>query len=239
MDNGGDMEIRNIYNDEEEIKKYVRDLKTLHEIIHARHEAAYTFGIRLKPLKLLNGYLWMDTCGNTMQQSEDRKDTYCTGRIPTEKDICPYCGEGWTLNNIKNHFGNYDYEKEKMIFHHNDCYRMKIQEIQRQEFTDIFQQIYNLEDLKFKPIPNCYDRNYIGFAPWFIVSTPDGEIKIGWRKRVINISWLDTYKPFTEIFENEDVTRGFDKYQDKERFVHAWSVDKCVEYLKRAKESIV
>lgn len=232
------MEVKDIYNNEEEIKKYIMDLKTLHDIIHARHKAYYTFGIMLKPIKLLNDYLWMDTCGNTMPQSEDRKDTYYAGRIPTEKDKCPYCGEGWNLYNIKNHFGRYDYDKEKMIFHHNDCYRMKLQEEQRKEFLDIFLQIYNVEDLTFKPIPNCYDRNYIGYAPWFIVSTSDGDIKIGRRKRVINISWCDNYKPFTETFDGEDVTKSFES-SENERYIHAWSVEKCIEYLKKAKESII
>ena len=109
---------------------------------------------------------------------------------------------------------------------------------QRKEFIDIFSQVYELSTLNFKPIPNEYD-SWEGYAPWFVINTPDGDIKIGWRKRVINIEWLDTYKQFSNTFEAEDVTRGFGKHGDNNRFIHAWDIEKCIEYLKAAKESIV
>lgn len=42
-----------------------------------------------------------------------------------------------------------------------------------------------------------------------------------------------------ETFSNEDVTKGFRSYYNNERFIHAWGIDKCIEYLKRVKESIL
>lgn len=232
------MDLSRIYNNEEEIKNYVKDLKTLHDIINMRHEAGYKFGIRLNSFKLLDNYLLMDTCGNTMPQVDNRIDAYYSGRIPNDEDTCPYCEKGWNLHNIKDHYGKYDYENNTMIFFHKECNKMKKLEEQRNEFMEIFSLVYEISTLKFKPIPNEYsDGEWC--APWFLVTTSDGDIRIGWRKRVINIEWLDSYKLFSETFNNEDVTRGFGKYQDNSRFIHAWSVDKCIEYLIRAKTSIL
>lgn len=232
------MNLSEVYNNEQAIKEYVIDLKTLHEIINMRKEAGYKFGIRLNSLKLLNDYLWMDTCGNTMTQDGTYSNTYCGGHIPDQDDTCPYCGKGWDLHNIKDHCDDNDYVNRKIIFYHKECNRLRNLEEQRKEFIDIFSQIYDLSTLNFQPIPNEYD-TWEGYAPWFIINTPDGDIKIGWRKRVINIEWLDTYKQFSNTFENEDVTRGFGKYGDNNRFIHAWGIEKCIEYLKAAKESMV
>lgn len=82
--------------------------------------------------------------------------------------------------------------------------------------------------------------------PWFLVTTPDGDIKIGYRKRVIHIEWMNNYKPFTETFENESVTKCFQAQevqrfihaQEVQRFIHAWTLDKAMEYLRKAKEMI-
>ena len=70
--------------------------------------------------------------------------------------------------------------------------------------------------------------------PWWLVKTPHGLIKIGWRKRVINIDWSDT--PYRsgeskfwdgraiETLTNDDVTKWGSG-------VHAWSYGKAVDYL--------
>lgn len=74
-----------------------------------------------------------------------------------------------------------------------------------------------------KEIPNEY---YNLGEPWFIVTTKIGPIKIGWRKRVIVISWehSDVAKIADDLFP-EDTT----KYQ---RMIHAHSYEKAAEYLK-------
>lgn len=58
--------------------------------------------------------------------------------------------------------------------------------------------------------------------PWWLVETNLGMIKIGWRKRVINIDWSAT--AIRKVVTDEDVTKD-------ETMVHAWSTLKAIEYL--------
>lgn len=63
--------------------------------------------------------------------------------------------------------------------------------------------------------------------PWYVVTTDKGRIKLGWRKRVIQIDWsdseIDLYSNL--VFGGEDVTTG-------EKWVHAWGYEKAAYYLK-------
>jgi hypothetical protein len=61
-------------------------------------------------------------------------------------------------------------------------------------------------------------------SPWWLVKTHAGLIKIGWRKRVLNIEWSDT--PIRAIITDDDVTK-------EPTMVHAWSELKAVEYLQK------
>ncbi len=64
--------------------------------------------------------------------------------------------------------------------------------------------------------------------PWWLVQVPNvGLIKIGWRKRVINIDWTDT-------LVREEVTK--DATTQEKTMVHAWGYGKAVEYLGTLKE---
>lgn len=67
---------------------------------------------------------------------------------------------------------------------------------------------------------------YGGLTPWFIVTTPKGNIKIGWRKRVILIDWdgSDIKEKAEELFTQEDTT----KY---DRTIHAWGYEKAKDYI--------
>lgn len=58
--------------------------------------------------------------------------------------------------------------------------------------------------------------------PWWIVITNGSVIKIGWRKRVINIDW--TNAPWRFEITKDDVTK-------ESNYVHAWSFVKALEYL--------
>lgn len=61
---------------------------------------------------------------------------------------------------------------------------------------------------------------------WLLVTTRMGVVKIGWRKRVIEIDWSasDVTSTTEDLFAKEDVTKG-------ERMIHAWGYEKATEYL--------
>lgn len=59
--------------------------------------------------------------------------------------------------------------------------------------------------------------------PWWLFQTTLGLIEVGARKRVISIDWSST--PARGIVTNDDVTKN-------ETLVHAWTVEKAIEYLR-------
>lgn len=80
---------------------------------------------------------------------------------------------------------------------------------------------------------NCCD-------PWWLVKTKWGLIKMGWRKRVMNIEWTDTpYRAGESKFwddrpiDSEFVGSKFikDEVTQGPTNVHAWSYGKAVDYL--------
>lgn len=73
-------------------------------------------------------------------------------------------------------------------------------------------------------IPNEYDPRY--YHNWFVVTTKLGRIKIGWRKRVINIDWSDSTIEHIAgvLFKDEDTTTGV-------KLIHAWGYEKAKEYI--------
>lgn len=75
--------------------------------------------------------------------------------------------------------------------------------------------------------PNEYTSQWYA-RTWLIVTTKVGRIKIGWRKRVINIDWSDSAVKHEaeELFAGEDVTKG-------NYYIHAWGYEKAKEYLKK------
>jgi hypothetical protein len=80
----------------------------------------------------------------------------------------------------------------------------------------------NIEILDHWDIKNEY---YGNAADWLLVKTKSGLIKIGWRKRVINIDWKDTGIKHTI---DDNVTKN-------EYGCHAWEYSKAVEYLSQLK----
>lgn len=72
--------------------------------------------------------------------------------------------------------------------------------------------------------PDCTDyAEEIRKNPWWLIITPDGEwIKVGWRKRVIEINWAGT--KFRGSVTKNPVTQT-------DSLVHAYTSAKAVEYL--------
>lgn len=80
--------------------------------------------------------------------------------------------------------------------------------------------MYRLENAYWPDHPDYAERRALN--PWWLVMTPYGPIKIGYRKRVISINWEDT--PTRVIVTEDNVTK-------EETLVHAWGTMKCLEYL--------
>lgn len=76
-----------------------------------------------------------------------------------------------------------------------------------------------------EPIKNGYDRtSALINGPWWQCHTSIGPITMGWRKRVVEISWFAFVTPDDEPVTKDDVTKG-------NNFVHAYSYPKAIEYL--------
>ncbi len=90
--------------------------------------------------------------------------------------------------------------------------------------NDLLNCFSDVGSIYVREIPNEY---YNLGEPWLIVTTKIGPIKIGWRKRVISISWKDSdvVKTADELFPEEDTTKDH-------QMIHAWTYEKAVEYLK-------
>lgn len=65
-------------------------------------------------------------------------------------------------------------------------------------------------------------------SPWFLIFTDFGPVKIGWRKRVLSISWEHT--KVRAIVTQDDVSKS-------NTDVHAWTYAKAVEYLTALREA--
>jgi hypothetical protein len=102
----------------------------------------------------------------------------------------------------------------------------KSKEFANKEKTDIIS-LFGDRAIYVEEIPNGYCSEYCcKHLPWFIITTNKGRIKIGWRKRVIEINWDDSIiiENAEFLFPNEDVTK-FDKT------IHAWELEKAKQYI--------
>ncbi len=90
--------------------------------------------------------------------------------------------------------------------------------------------------LKIKPLVDGYgykpdDERFLQTLPrcaWWFVKTEFGWIEIGRRKNVYSIDWEDT--EIRTTVTTDEVTKW-------ETGVHAWSVEKAIEYLRALKAS--
>lgn len=85
-----------------------------------------------------------------------------------------------------------------------------------------------------REISNRYCSRYCCWhLPWLEVFTTVGPFVIGWRKRVIHLSWDDIpcKQHASELFASEDVTKG-------PTMIHAWSLERAKQYVETVIESV-
>ncbi|MFA5934059.1 MAG: hypothetical protein WC795_02450 [Candidatus Paceibacterota bacterium] len=114
---------------------------------------------------------------------------------------------------------------------HRDCNRHDLAVPEEEKFRDLFTKS-SFKQIEMLMIPN----QYCGCekcGPWFKVKTEFGTIKIGWRKRVINIDWKEMptgiFTPdddMNSLFKSENVTKDDD-------CIHAWGWENAQDYLTR------
>lgn len=79
---------------------------------------------------------------------------------------------------------------------------------------------HQLQNQYWPVVPNYYD--LIMDNPWWLLMTQYGYIKIGTRKRVIEIDWTET--AYRGIITDDNVTKT-------DTYVLAWTIDDCLKYL--------
>lgn len=232
----------------EGLKRSITDLKSLDYICNIRLVTNRKFKISLNEFVLFNSIVF-DQFGQTWNLEYDKMEQYdyctqdfiaieefksrikdfrmCGGHIPSADDTCPHCKQKWTLKDLRDCIGR------GTKLYHKDCNKFNLYEKSKNEFNYIVSSIF--EDYSLRAVKNEYgSESYNGY--WFIVCTSDGDVKLGWRKRVIEITWLDNYKKFKFNGDGEDVTK---KFSGCERYIHADSEQKAIEYLRKAKKSII
>jgi len=147
--------------------------------------------------------------------------------LPPPKSKCKLCKGGWTIDNCYDVIVEYDYDDERFICYHKNCFVLEKTIDYETQFQGAFR-FAGFKHFHFKAIENEYCKCY-RCTPWYNVETIYGCIKIGWRKRVINIDYSDL--KVSPDFSKEDVTKG-------EGYIHAWGWDKAEEYLRMIRREL-
>ena len=148
------------------------------------------------------------------------------GALPPEDEACDRCGKGWTIRNIEDYHAPYrDGQKHR----HKQCQALALIEHEQNEFRGILERAeIPFEDMV--AIPNGYHPNPdpTVYGPWFMVTTPKGRIRMGWRKRVISIDWArsELTAKGEDVVDEPNVTHW-------EEGVHCYGTDRAVEALRK------
>lgn len=241
------------------IEKSLLSLSDLNEMLQNRKMFRMAHkGEKLNEFMLF-GCFYLDQFGQVMSVEKAQKDklktswdveefgiftlnnyesfTLTTGgyTIPKTGSVCPCCGKAFTIDDIKNNPCVYKNGK----FYHDSCWCNYRRLTEINKFTSgMMSIIYKDTDYQFELLPNGYcNKDCCSHIPWFLFHTIDGDIIMGWRKRVISIEWQENYKPFdiNELFKAENVTKW---EKDGKCGIHAWGEEKAFEYLKKVLKSV-
>jgi len=264
------------YDTAEGLDRTIQTLSDIHDVRHERHKAGYERHENLNEFIVL-GRFWMDTCGNFMPCTFDHYDgqkkydadwlhnslpkvvtldqvkitgVSITGNmdtnLPKPGDKCEECGDEWTLENCHDVT---PYRHENNIKRHKYCAYVALVHKAFIEYTDMLVRA-GMAKCPLIPIQNEY-WNEPQSEPWFLIRTPRGDIKIGWRKSVINIDWKDIVERKVTAVRHDPV--GLSDYNKRrdihnafraevifpsvtstkgDYYVHAHGTEKAIEYLK-------
>ncbi len=115
-------------------------------------------------------------------------------------------------------------------YFHQACFEPWMTEKTRKEFEAVFLAIGFDASSAMTVIPNKYG-SFSYHGPWFQVELPEGSLRIGWRKRVIEIVLSDWSIDCTQLFAGEEVTKD-------QQLIHAWGYDQAVQYLSRMRHAV-
>jgi len=250
---------RSSFDSIEGIKKSLRCLSDLREMLTNRHIYAKLHGYGELNEFMLFGCYCLERNGGMMAIDEklidsiiyhDDVEPYEVFRknnkeitlsspgfvIPSPNSTCPCCGKMLTIDDLKNNRCVFEDGKD---FHYS-CYRNYRRLLEVDRFTRMLMDIiYKKTDYTFELLPNGYCKEKCcSHIPWILFHTIDGDIIVGWRKRVISIEWQENYKSFNleELFKNENVTKWTGA--DGKRGIHAWGREKAYEYLTKVLKDV-
>lgn len=266
--------VSDLYDSVQGIETFLHDLNTFQKLRKLRVKAGYDDKQRLHEFLVLGRY-WLDSCGNCMLIDDLRwnyehdvsfirsdlpkvverdklmeilpKIVYrgTLVALPTHESVCDLCGEGWTLENAHDSVQVLNEDYEPAGYAHVECHALRLERKYRALYADILTGA-GLVDSLTTPIPNEY---WSTGPSWCLLTTHRGNIKIGWRKRVINLDWSDAVNKTIQrtqpssrlerhdhkrqieeklsaetLFPDEKVTKG-------EAYIHAWSIEDASKYL--------
>lgn len=130
--------------------------------------------------------------------------------IPRPHDQCPHCLRGWEIRDLHDVASHLD----EGVPVHRTCSVLKHYQSGFEQLQRIAHAVW--PDAKLSMIPNEYDgrmcTEYDFRPPWALIHSQHGPIRIGWRRRVIDVSWSDAPKlkrvNGSEIVASVEITHG-------------------------------
>lgn len=118
-------------------------------------------------------------------------------------------------------------------YFHRECFALHMQQVTRKEFSDMLSAA-GYTDAVLTPTTNLYGSGeYCG--PWFNVRALGVDIRVGWRKRVIEIEWgslpVSAQEKIAALFVDEETTHT-------NTLVHAHDRDHAVSCLTRIRGTL-